>query len=81
MARMHVVIAAELVEEIDRVAGERGRSRFLEEAAREKLDRIELEKALRATRGIARGPAYRLWKDRQAAAGWVERSRRSGTGA
>lgn len=81
MARMHVVIAAELVEEIDRVAGERGRSRFLEEAAREKLDRIELEKALHATRGIARGPGYRHWKDRLAAAGWVERTRRSGTGA
>jgi hypothetical protein len=31
---MHVVIASELVEQIDRVAGECGRSRFLEEAAR-----------------------------------------------
>jgi hypothetical protein len=78
MARMHVVIAAELVEAIDRLAGERGRSRFIEEAAREKMDRIELDKALRATRGIARGPGYRHWRDRQVAAGWVERSRRSG---
>ncbi len=77
MARMHVVIAAEIVEEIDRVAGERGRSRFLEEAAREKLDRIELEKTLHATRGIARGSGYRHWRDRRATADWVD-SRRSG---
>jgi hypothetical protein len=78
MARMHVVIATEVVEEIDRVAGERGRSRFLEEAAREKLDRLELENAFRATRGIARGNAYRHWRDRKTTAAWVERSRRSG---
>jgi hypothetical protein len=81
MARMHIVITPELVEEIDRVAGERGRSRFLEEAAREKLDRIELAKALRATKGIAKGPGYRHWRNRQAAAEWVEHTRRSGDGA
>ena len=77
MARTHVVIASEVVDEIDRVAGERGRSRFLEEAAREKLDRIELERELRATRGIARGPGYRHWRNRRAAADWVARGRRS----
>jgi hypothetical protein len=78
MARIHVVIAAEVLEEIDRVAGERGRSRFLEEAAREKLERVELEKALHATKGIAKGPGYRHWRTRQAVADWVERTRRSG---
>ena len=81
MARMHVVIAAEVVEAIDRVAGQRGRSRFLEEAAREKLERVELEKTLHATRGIARGPRYRHWKDRQTAADWVERIRHPGGSA
>jgi hypothetical protein len=78
MARMHVVIAAELIEAIDRLAGERGRSRFLEEAAREKRDRMGREKAWRATRGIVRGPGNRHWRDRQLAARCVERSRRSG---
>lgn len=81
MARMHVVMAADVVEEIDRVAGERGRSRFLEEAAREKLARVELEKALRSTRGIARGHKYRHWRNRRVAAEWVERTRRSGADA
>ena len=79
MARTHVVIASELLAEIDRVAGERGRGRFLEDAAREKLDRIELEKSLRATSGIARGPRYRHWKTREAAAEWVGRMRLIGT--
>jgi len=81
MARTHVVIAGEILDEIDRVAGERGRGRFLEEAAREKLDRIELEKALRATSGIARGAGYRHWRTREATAGWVERIRRSESNA
>jgi metal-responsive CopG/Arc/MetJ family transcriptional regulator len=78
MARTHVSIAAELVEEIDRVAGERGRSRFLEDAAREKLERIELEKALSSTKGIVRGSRYRHWKDRETTSKWVDRARRSG---
>jgi len=81
MARTQVSIATEVVEEIDRVAGERGRSRFVEQAAREKLERIELEKALSATKGIARGSRYRHWKDRETTSEWVDRTRRSGDDA
>jgi metal-responsive CopG/Arc/MetJ family transcriptional regulator len=39
--RTHPVIADDVVEAMDRLIGERGRSRFLETAAREKLARIE----------------------------------------
>ena len=35
--RAHVVLPEELVEAIDRVAGKRGRSKFIEEAVRQKL--------------------------------------------
>ena len=49
MARTHVVIADEVVDAMDRLVGARGRSRFLEEAAREKLARLELEAALEET--------------------------------
>lgn len=76
MARTHVVISDDLLSAIDQVVGERGRSRFLEEAAREKLDRLELEGTLRATAGIARGQRYEHWRDREAAAEWVRRGRR-----
>lgn len=76
VARTHVVISDELLEAIDEVVGERGRSRFLEEAAREKLDRLELEGALLGTAGIAKGKRYDHWRDRETAAAWVRRERR-----
>jgi metal-responsive CopG/Arc/MetJ family transcriptional regulator len=77
MARTHVVMADEVLEAIDEKVGERGRSRFLEDAAREKLERIELEEALRSTKGIAKGKAYSHWRDRGSAATWVREGRRS----
>ncbi len=78
MARAHVVLAEQILRRIDANVGKRQRSRFLEEAAQEKLDRIELEKALKATFGIARGARYRHWKDQRAINAWVRRVRREG---
>ncbi len=75
MARTHVIVSDELLEEIDRRVGERGRSRFLEQAAREKLDRLELVEALERTHGIARGKRYEHWSDRAASANWVREGR------
>ncbi|MDX6652424.1 MAG: hypothetical protein QOJ38_1205 [Solirubrobacterales bacterium] len=77
MARTHVVMADDVLDAVDRVAGSRGRSRFLEEAAREKLERMELVDAIEATSGIARGPAYHHWRDRESAAEWVRKTRRT----
>lgn len=77
MARAHVILSDEVIERIDASVGKRRRSRFLEEAAREKLARLELEQALRATAGIARGPRYRHWHDQRAVNAWVRRSRRT----
>lgn len=77
MARTHVVMADEVLEAIDGVVGERGRSRFIEEAAREKLARAELETALRSTKGIAEGKRYPHWRDRSASAAWVREGRRT----
>jgi hypothetical protein len=67
----------EILEAIDEVAGKRGRSRFLEEAAAEKLERLALGEALRATAGIACGSAYARWRDRDSASAWVRRTRRT----
>ena len=77
MARTHVVMSDEVLRAIDEVVGKRGRSRFLEEAAAEKLERLELTEALEATAGIARGSGYSHWRDRDAAAGWVRKTRRA----
>jgi metal-responsive CopG/Arc/MetJ family transcriptional regulator len=76
MARAHVVMSEDLLEAIDERVGKRGRSRFLEEAAREKLERLELAEALKATAGIASEADYPHWRDRRTSAEWVRRSRR-----
>jgi len=76
MARTHVVMADEVLGAIDERVGERGRSRFLEEAAREKLLRLELEEALHNTRGVVSGKRYGHWRDRNTAARWVRKGRR-----
>jgi hypothetical protein len=77
MARTHVVMSDDVLGAIDRTVGARGRSRFLEEAAREKLARMGLEQALRHTAGTAQGKAYTHWRDRGAARDWVRKTRRT----
>jgi len=77
MARTHVVMSDKTLEAIDEVVGKRGRSRFLEEAATEKLERIALVDALHASAGIARGQAYTQWRDQSVAASWVRDVRRT----
>lgn len=52
MARTHVILDDEVLAAIDGKVGQRGRSRFLEEAAKEKLERIDLEAAIRNGSGI-----------------------------
>jgi len=64
-----------LLAAIDAVAGHRGRSRFLEEAAQEKLARMELEAALRDSAGAVSGEDHPEWADRERAAQWVRAQR------
>jgi hypothetical protein len=61
VARTHVIIDDAVLEAIDAIAGERGRSRFLEHAAREKLSRLALESAIHSTSGIVDGEDYPEW--------------------
>jgi metal-responsive CopG/Arc/MetJ family transcriptional regulator len=77
MARTHVVLADDVVEAMDRLVGERGRSRFLEAAAREKLARIELESALEDTTGTVRVARHPEWRDRRSTTAWVRQMRRT----
>jgi len=44
--RAHVVMPEELLEEIDRHVGKRGRSRFLQDAARAQLKRLKQIRSL-----------------------------------
>jgi metal-responsive CopG/Arc/MetJ family transcriptional regulator len=79
VARTHVVMADEVLEAVDRLVGQRGRSRFLEEAAREKLTRVELEAALQATAGVIRTADHPEWRDREATTAWVSEVREDQT--
>jgi hypothetical protein len=79
VARTHVVMADDVLEAVDQLVGQRGRSRFLEEAAREKLTRVGLEAALRATAGVIRTAHHPEWQDRAATAAWVSELREHGS--
>ena len=77
MARTHVILDDDVIEAIDQLVGQRGRSRFLEEAARERLQRLELEKALVSTAGILKDEDYPEFKDQVTINGWVRAQRRT----
>ena len=77
MVRTHVILDDEVVEAIDQIVGQRGRSRFLELAAREKLERLELEEALATTAGIMRSEDYPQFEDQASINEWVRAQRRA----
>lgn len=76
MARTHVILDDEVLEAIDDKVGQRGRSRFLEEAAREKLERIALQEAIRTGAGLLKDEDYPHWRDTASVQEWVRASRR-----
>lgn len=76
MTRTHVVLADDVINAIDGLVGPRARSRFLEEAAREKLEREALLQAFEDTCGIISAEAHPEWVDNKAIAEWVRSVRR-----
>lgn len=77
MARTHVILGDEVVEAIDQLVGQRGRSRFLDQAAREKLERLKLEHALASTAGILKSKDYPEFEDQASINEWVRAQRRT----
>jgi metal-responsive CopG/Arc/MetJ family transcriptional regulator len=59
LARTNVTLPEELLQEVDELAGPRGRSQFVAEAVKYKVKRERLRKALDAARGAYIGtPSY-----------------------
>ncbi|MDI6689498.1 MAG: hypothetical protein QMD66_06510 [Actinomycetota bacterium] len=54
LIRTNIILPQDLLDEISKVVGKRQRSRFITEAAREKLKRIKLQKALEKAAGAWR---------------------------
>lgn len=77
MARTHVILDDDVIEAIDKLVGERGRSRFLERAAREKLERLELDRALASTAGVVKAKDYPEFEDQASINQWVRAQRRT----
>jgi hypothetical protein len=74
--RTHVVLPDDLVEEVDRIAGRRKRSEFIEAAIREKLARAALAVALAEAAGVLDPADYPDWQTPEAVSAWVRAGRR-----
>ena len=77
MARTNVTLPAELLREVDSLAGARGRSAFVAEAVTAKVKRERLRRALDATRGVMVGTPG--WMTPEESLAWVRAQREEET--
>jgi metal-responsive CopG/Arc/MetJ family transcriptional regulator len=78
--RTHIVLPDELVKEIDNFVSKRKRSRFIEEAVKEKLKREALLNALGETAGTLSAEEHHEWETEEEVAAWVRESRPEASG-
>ncbi len=71
--RVHISLDEDLVRELDELAGERGRSAYIEQAVRERLDRERRWRAIWSAVGTISDEGHPWDPD---AATWVHDSRR-----
>ena len=71
--RAHVVLPIEIIADIDKLVGKRGRSAFLAEVARDEIQRRKQRNALRAAKGAWKDEDHPELKD--GAAAWVNQMR------
>lgn len=69
--RTHVLLPREIVEEVDKLVGQRRRSQFLAEAAEEKLTRQRRTAALKKTAGVLDPAKYPQWETPEQVSQWV----------
>lgn len=74
--RTHVIIPTEVVRDIDKLVGKRGRSKFLTKAAEEKLKKERFHSALEKVAGSLKDVDIPGWETSESAAKWVHDSRR-----
>lgn len=74
--RTNLLLPKALVDEVDRYAGPRGRSRYVAEALEARLRRDRLRDAVRSTAGRLRANDYPYWRSPDKVVEWV-RARRA----
>jgi metal-responsive CopG/Arc/MetJ family transcriptional regulator len=75
MARTHVIIPEEILEEIDERVGKRKRSEFLTNAAEKELKRLRRSELASKMAGSLRDVDIPGWESSEAAAEWVRQQR------
>lgn len=77
--RTNLLLPKELVDEVDRYAGPRGRSRYVAEALAIRLRRDRLRKAIDASAGALDPRDYPHWRTSDDVVAWVRERRREVT--
>jgi metal-responsive CopG/Arc/MetJ family transcriptional regulator len=77
LARTNLTLPADLMDEVDRLAGPRGRSRYVAEAVAQRVKRDRLGTAIRETSGIMRSTPNQMSRDEVSA--WIDRLRSEDT--
>lgn len=73
LARTNVTLPADLLDEVDELAGPRGRSRYVAEAVKQRVRRDRLGQAIRETAGAMRGRPG--WMGPDAVVDWIDELR------
>lgn len=73
--RTNLLLPADLVAELDHVAGPRNRSRFVADAVRYKLRREKLRQTWEASFGILKAEDYPHWATSEKVVEWVREMR------
>ena len=76
--RVHVTLSAELVRQVDRLAGKRRRSAFIAGAVEEGVKRGRLRRALEETGGALKGELPPEWETPQKTHEWTRKMRAAG---
>lgn len=71
----NLTLPADLVTQVDAIAGARGRSRFIEEATRQAIRREQLREMHASVAGALKAEEYPHWVTSDAVVAWVRESR------
>lgn len=78
--RTNLLLPEDLVAEVDRVAGPRGRSRYIAEAVQARLRRDRLREVVEQTWGVLDPADYPEWSTPEKVVDWVRARRAEVTG-
>jgi metal-responsive CopG/Arc/MetJ family transcriptional regulator len=79
--RTNLLLPEQLVREVDRVAGPRGRSRYIAEAVQARLRRDRMKEAWEESFGVLDAAAYPDWSSSARVVDWVRDRRAEQTNA